>query len=120
MGLLGGNWADVNSMAFLTTYKNLGTLFIVLIIIVAMGIYLAKREKKHVFLLMAFMVAAVFTLGHEMHERYLVPAVGLLLFSAIIYRSRRLLVCAVELCIRDRWGCVRLCAETHFGQSFFQ
>ena len=95
MGLLGGNWADVNSMAFLTTYKNLGTLFIVLIIIVAMGIYLAKREKKHVFLLMAFMVAAVFTLGHEMHERYLVPAVGLLLFAAIIYRSRRLLVCAV-------------------------
>lgn len=95
MALLGGNWADVNNMAFITTYKNLGIMFIVLIIAAAIILYLTRRQKKHVFLLMAFMVAAVFTLGHEMHERYLIPAVGLLLFAAVIYRSRRLLLCGV-------------------------
>ena len=95
MCLLGGNFVSDTANAFFTTYNALGTALICVVILATGLLYFKKRDKKSIFLLAALLVAGIFTLGHQMHERYILPAVVLLLFAAAVYNSRRVLLSAV-------------------------
>lgn len=105
MALLGANWASAESsfMDFPLSYKAFGTLCILLS--VGFGVLLTagstQRELKQkrnlldnrgaMFLTAAVVMALIFTFGHYMHERYVVPVLVLLLFAYAYYGDKRLL-----------------------------
>lgn len=91
--LAGGNFVESSKPFLFGTYKTLGWLFIGLITAITAILYYRKKQRKYVFLLGGLYLSSIFMLSHSMHERYLFPAVILLLFAAIIHNSRRLLSC---------------------------
>lgn len=91
--LLGDNWAPVATTVLGVSYQTWGTIFIALAVVLAgVGYVLArKRSKGALYLSGAFMIAMIFTFGHYMHERYLLPVFLLLLIAYAYYRDRRIL-----------------------------
>lgn len=94
MALLGGNWTPVDKIGFLISYRTWGTIFIALSLIFSLFLYYKGRKKNPACaqLVLAFLIAAIFTLGHFMHERYLFPALILLIFAFVQYRDKRLMI----------------------------
>lgn len=99
MALLGGNWTSADSEFFLVSYSQLGTAFIVLSVVAAAMLYIKgrKRNKGCLLLSASFLIIALFELGHFMHERYIVPALLLLLCAFVYYRDKRLFVSFIWL-----------------------
>ncbi|MEN6470508.1 MAG: phospholipid carrier-dependent glycosyltransferase [Clostridiaceae bacterium] len=91
--LFDGNWKSVDSTFLLFSYSEWGTAFIALSVVFASVLYLKGRKANpHAFTLCAaLLIAALFTAGQYMHERYLFPALLLLLIAFIQYRDKRLL-----------------------------
>lgn len=94
MALLGGNWKSADSNLFILTYAQLGTVLMVLCIAASILMYIKGRGKNRgcLALTAGYMIIALFELGHYMHERYVVPALLLILVAFIYYRDRRLFV----------------------------
>ncbi|MEL7609829.1 MAG: phospholipid carrier-dependent glycosyltransferase [Bacillota bacterium] len=94
MALLGGNWTPAAKVVFLFSYKTWGAIFIVLSILFSLFLYYKGRKKSPgcTLLVLAFLIAAIFTLGHYMHERYLFPALMLMLFAFVQYRDKRIMI----------------------------
>jgi len=92
--LLGANWlADSTVMLFGISYRFMGIASIVIVCLNAGGMYLYAKEKRALVPVSAFTVWGIFAFAHNMHERYLFPAVLLLLWAFLLYRQRRLLYC---------------------------
>lgn len=91
--LFGGNWKNVDSTFFVFSYGKWGTFFIAVSVVFAAALYLKGRKANpHALTLSAaVLIAALFTLGQYMHERYLFPALLLLLVAFIAYKDKRLL-----------------------------
>lgn len=88
-GLHGGSFIpDTNAFLFIN-YRVWGYIFIGLVCMLCAFLSIKNKERGNVFLLSAFCVAAVFTLGVSMHERYLLPAVGILAISMIYLKSEK-------------------------------
>lgn len=100
MGLLGGNWVSADDTLFLLTYGQLGTILMILAVLFSCMMYIdgRKREKNCLLLCGAYVLIALFNLGHFMHERYLVPALFLLLAAFVYYRDKRLMVSFLWVC----------------------
>lgn len=90
MALFGGNFANMENGFLFGTYGSFGAAFIALAILAAAVLYFKKRDKGNIFLLSAFVVISVFVLGHEMHERYILPGIVFLLIAAMQKDSRKL------------------------------
>jgi len=92
--LLGGNWVNASNTAIFFSYQTWGYIFLVLILIVSVIAYVkfSKKDKSALLLISAFYMSAIFTLVHYMHERYLFPALPMLLLSFIFIKDRRLLI----------------------------
>lgn len=92
--LVGANWKHIDEIAILgLNYGQLGTIGMVLSVGFGAVLYIVGR-KKHIgslSLAAAYTFAGLFTLGHYMHERYLVPTLLLLLVAYLLYSDRRLL-----------------------------
>ncbi len=88
----GGNWAGVEDTFFIFSYQAWGTVLICLSVAFASFLYLRgrKREPHALTLTLAWLLVALFMLGQYMHERYLFPALTLLLIAFAVYRDRRL------------------------------
>ena len=90
--LFGGNWVSYDTELFFgITIQQFGTLMIVLMCAVAITIYIAAKDKKAIFPAAAILQWGIFLCSHAMHERYLFPAMLLLLISYCLYREKRLL-----------------------------
>ena len=92
--LLGGNWRPVTATLLVLPFSVWGTAGILLSVAAACLLY-AKgrgRSKGALYLAGALMIIAIFTFGHYMHERYLIPALLLLLVAYLYYRDRRILL----------------------------
>ena len=93
--LIGGNWKSASATVLGLSFKTWGTFFIVLAVALTAYLYLKSYQKRNSgtpYLLLAFMIAMIFTFGHYMHERYLIPVLLLLLTAYIYYRDRRILL----------------------------
>lgn len=94
--LIGANWKKVDVPFLGLTYGKWGTIGMVVSILSSLILYV-YAVKKHKMckgalpLSMAFMLAGIFTFGHYMHERYIFPALPLLMFAYIFYNDRRIL-----------------------------
>lgn len=96
MFLLGGNWTP-NDQAVLgpITYGQLGMALMVLSFAFGIVVYLRGTGRKRLLLASAATMQLVFVLGSKMHERYILPALALLLLSFIETGDVRLLASAV-------------------------
>lgn len=94
MALLGGNWKNADSVLFIFTYAQLGTVLIALSVAASILMYIKGRGRNRGCLALSagYLIIALFELGHYMHERYLVPALLLILVAFVYYRDRRLFV----------------------------
>jgi len=86
--LFGLNWAMVDAYPF---FKGFAWTMMVIAYGVSACIYLFARDKKALPLAGAALISVIFAFGPMMHERYLFPALALLLISYIWYRDRRIL-----------------------------
>lgn len=80
--LFGQNWAPQSGRFLFFSYQTWGTLFIVLTVIAATYLHFrAKNNPARYYFEGAFIVSSVFLLSVRMHERYIFPAMILLLFA---------------------------------------
>ncbi len=94
--LLEGNWTDQGTRIFgAVSYETLGTLLMVVSIGYALALYLLNirngGDRRALFLSALVLLCGVFTFGVRMHERYLFPAMALLIICFLLYRDRRFL-----------------------------
>ena len=105
MALCGGNWtkADAPVSVLPFSYKQMGTVFILLALFIGIMMLAAHAagEKKNetvrpaVILSAALTMALIFTFGHYMHERYVIPVILFTLLAYILYQDKRLLLIAM-------------------------
>lgn len=87
---LGANWVS-QDVAFLgLPYAAWGTIGMVASVALGIAFYLKSRDRRAIPLCTALMLVGVFCLGVRMHERYMFPALALVLLSAVLYGDRRL------------------------------
>ena len=92
MFLLGGNWtANTKELAFGVTYGQLGMALMALGFAFGIFVYLRGKDRNRLFLASAVTMQLVFVLGSKMHERYILPALVLLLLAYIETGDKRLL-----------------------------
>ncbi|MDO5376957.1 MAG: phospholipid carrier-dependent glycosyltransferase, partial [Clostridia bacterium] len=96
MFLLGGNWKS-NAEAVLgpVTYGQLGAALMALSFAAGIAVYLRGKGRSRLFLASAITMQLVFVLGTKMHERYILPALALLLLAYVETRDVRLLAASV-------------------------
>lgn len=92
--LCGHNWTKISERTFIgLTFGQVGTIGMVISVLAGGALYFFGRKKNSgaLYLAVAFTFISLFMLGHYMHERYLFPALLLLLVAYICYGDRRLL-----------------------------
>ena len=94
--LLGGNWKSVENTVLGVSFLTWGKIGIGLSVAFSAALYWVGRNTRAgrgaaLYLSGAVLIAGVFTLGHYMHERYLIPALMLLVMAYLCCRDRRVL-----------------------------
>ena len=92
MFLLGGNWVS-NAVPVLggITYGQLGLVLMALSFAFGILVYLRGEGRRRLMLASAATMQLVFVLGSKMHERYILPALALLLLAYVETGDVRLL-----------------------------
>ena len=92
MFLLGGNWVRTETaLVGSLTYGQLGAALMILSFAAGIAVFLLGKGRSRLLLSGALTLQAVFCLGGMMHERYIVPALVLLLLAYIETDDVRLL-----------------------------
>ena len=108
-GMIGANWASLDKIAFgCITYGTLGTIGMVISVAITVVLYIFGRKKHRgaLMLSIAYLFSAMFTIGHYMHERYIIPTILLLILAYVIYSDRRLLMIAALYSIPIFMNCM--------------
>lgn len=79
--LLGANWAPIGNRFLFVTYQFWG--YVMMAGAVAAGVYTYFKKGKNIYFSAAVLMIFMFLFATMMHERYLYPAVLLLLFAYI-------------------------------------
>lgn len=90
--LLGGNFKPDRNILFILSYRSWGFIFLGMVITYAMLLFIKSKKMQTAALSACVLMCGVFTLAPAMHERYLFPAVILLLLAYGVYKDIRLLV----------------------------
>ena len=105
----GANWKRAGEYIIprVLTFKQFGTIAICIAIFCGFMTILRRyqrekglnrsldQDKGFLFLAASLTMALIFTFGHYMHERYVVPVLVMLLFAYAYYKDRRLLLIAL-------------------------
>lgn len=87
--LLGFNWHSQNDYFLFLTFKTWGTIFILLTVAASAWFCIRNKESESKYYLTgAFIVTSVFMLAVRMHERYMYPALALLLVGCAVRRKK--------------------------------
>ena len=91
--MLGWNWKTADTLILGMPYDQFGKIMIVLSVLFSSVLYGFGRKQSRgaLYLAAALGVLLIFTFGHYMHERYMIPALLLLLVAYLYYGDRRLL-----------------------------
>lgn len=90
--LFGGIWRDANEPFLLLSYSVWSYIFIIGIVLSCVYIYIKQKGETNMFLLGAFIITAMFTLAAKMHERYVFPALALLICAFAYQKDKRILL----------------------------
>lgn len=97
-GIFGGNFRPDSEVFFMgISYKAFGFVMILLSTVFTAFLTFRYDAKKHIFTLSGLYLTLICLFAHNMHERYIYPAVVLLLIAAFLQDSRRLLLSASAL-----------------------
>lgn len=88
-GFLGGNWINLGDKIFVLSYKTWGFIFIVAISLYVGYAVFKQKEREKIFSLGAFLVIFVYMLAHSMHERYMYPAMLLLICMYVVTGQKK-------------------------------
>ena len=84
-GMLGLNWCSQDDYLFFLTYKQWGLVVIFALVVISVLIWLNNFKERSRYIIMgAFLGIGMFTLSVRMHERYIFPAIILLLVLFIV------------------------------------
>ena len=91
--LFGWNWKTADTLFLGIPYYKFGMGMIILSTLFSSVLYYfgRKRSRGALFLASGLVVLLIFTFGHYMHERYMLPALLLILVAYLYYGDRRLL-----------------------------
>lgn len=96
--LFGLNWSPQTGVFLGITYKNWGTIAIIATVIAAAWIHFrAKNNPSKYYFTGAFIVTSVFLLSVRMHERYIFPAMALLLMAYAARPRKKLFFCYIAI-----------------------
>lgn len=92
--LFGWNWKTADTLFLGMPYYKFGMGMIVLSVVFTAVLYYfgRKQGKGALFLAAGLGVLLIFTFGHYMHERYMLPALLMILLAYLYYGDRRLLI----------------------------
>ena len=95
-GLLGQNWISQDTMTILLSIRQLGTIISLIIAVAAVLLFFRLQGiRSRYFLTGAFLTVSMFLFSTGVHERYLYPAILLLLFAYLEQPFRELYVCYI-------------------------
>lgn len=120
--LLGGNWVSLDTVFWGLSRRSWGILGIGGTVLFTgwLAFISWRRGRFCPFLLAGLFGCGVFTLGHSMHERYLLPAV-VFLFAAFLFRpDRRLFAVAVCESLSCLGNMALVLHAVDSGDSFLQ
>jgi dolichyl-phosphate-mannose-protein mannosyltransferase len=92
LALFGGNWVADSQTVFGLPYAVWG--YMGMTIVCLFTIYMMafrERSNRRIFLWAALLISGLFVMGLRMHERYMYPALALLLVYYVLERDRRAL-----------------------------
>ena len=91
--MLGWNWKTADTLIAGIPYYKFGMGMIVISVLFSSVLYFfgRKRNRGALYLAAGLGVLLIFTFGHYMHERYMLPALLLILVAYLYYGDRRLL-----------------------------
>lgn len=93
-GFFGLNWISQDNRLLFLTYGEWGTVIIVAITLLSAYFFFKNRQNSaRYFTTAAFLIISMFTFSVRMHERYLFPALALLLFAYILQPVREVFLC---------------------------
>lgn len=93
-GFFGLNWISQDEKLLFLSYEQWGTIIILLIVLFAAYFFFkAKESASRYFTTAAFLIISMFLFSVRMHERYLFPALLLLLFAYIKRPLKALYLC---------------------------
>ena len=96
MFLLGGNWvANTRPVLGPVTYGNIGTVLMIVSFAAGIAVYLRGEGRSRLFTAAALTLQLLFVFGVKMHERYILPALALMLFAWLETGDLRLLICGI-------------------------
>lgn len=91
--LLGKNWASQEDRLLFMSYQSWGMLNIVLTVILsAVFFFRAKKKESRYFTTAALLIISVYLFSVRMHERYIFPAMALLLLAYAVRPLKGFLV----------------------------
>lgn len=86
--MLGLDWAPQDDYLFFLTYKQWGYLCIILLVVVSLIIWIDKiNDRSRYLIIAAFLGIGMFTFSVRMHERYIYPAIMVLLLLFIVIKK---------------------------------
>ena len=91
--LFGQNWHSQDELFLFMSFKQWGTFFIVAIVAVSALFCIRNKESESKYYLTgALIVTAMFMISVRMHERYMYPALALLLAGAVVKRNKKFFI----------------------------
>jgi len=98
--LFGFNWHSQDDLFLFLSFKNWGTVFIILAVVCS-AIYCMKNKESEskYYLTGALLITFVFMTSSRMHDRYMYPALALLLTGAVVKRQKGYFIAYAALTI---------------------
>lgn len=91
--LLGKNWASQDEIFMFMTFKQWGIFFIIATVVASAWFCFKNKESESKYYITgAFIVFSVYMLSVRMHERYMYPALALLLIAAAVKRNTKYII----------------------------
>ena len=117
--LIGANWAPLSEKILGVSYAAFGTVMTVLAVAGTLALYYWKRSKTAGLALCgAACYILLYLFGAKMHERYLFPALALLLAAYIDRRDARLLYAFAGFSVTLYLNCALVLRDTHLAVGF--
>lgn len=93
-GFFGLNWISQDTKLLFFTYEQWGTVIIIAITLLSAYFFFKnRRNSSRYFTTAAFLIISMFVFSVRMHERYLFPALVLLLFAYILRPVQEVFLC---------------------------
>ena len=98
--LFGLNWSSQEKSFLFFTYKEFGTIVIVVLTLLSAFLFLRKQKsKERYYITGSFLIITMFLFSVRMHERYLFPGILLLLITYITSQKKNYLYCYLFLSV---------------------